>query len=82
MKKFDNELHNLYTGDYLQCSACKEWIYRSPIYPPYSFKFKDVTNAYYKHARCCMGLRRLIVTFGKTNTKNHGKEKSNRREDQ
>lgn len=58
--KSDNELHNLWCGDYLSCQGCGHIIYAAPLVP-FTFKFRDITKVYWKHAEKCMSLKKLIV---------------------
>lgn len=71
MKKSHNELHNLWSGDYLKCTGCGGWIWSTRIFPPFTFKFKEVDRAYYKHVKECFALKRLIINF--RNGKNRNK---------
>jgi hypothetical protein len=61
MARHDNELHNLWCGDYLLCQACGCIIYASPL-QPFSFRFAEITGKYNRHLKDCMGLKRIVVT--------------------
>lgn len=58
--KKDNELHNLFTGDYLICKACGAIIYSAPLHP-FTFRFAEVTRKFHNHLLKCFGLQRLVV---------------------
>jgi hypothetical protein len=53
----NSELRNLWQGDYLLCSHCKEIIYRLP-YSTQLIYFRDISNAYFRHVKKCFSLKR------------------------
>jgi hypothetical protein len=64
-----SELHNLWQGDLLFCSACYALIYNLPLTGQVVY-FRNIDKAYYKHVKECMPLRRLIVTLRNGKAKN------------
>jgi NAD-dependent dihydropyrimidine dehydrogenase PreA subunit len=59
-RRSENELYNLWRGDYLQCTACHNIIYMTP--PAGIVYFRTIKAAYHDHITECMPLRRLLVT--------------------
>jgi len=59
--KGDNELHNVYRGDYLSCQACGHVIWAAPLSGLDTFKFSSVRGSYFKHLQKCFGLKKLVV---------------------
>lgn len=56
----NSELTILYHGDFLSCQACGAWIFH--IAPTaVKYRYRDINNAYTKHAVECFGLKRLII---------------------
>lgn len=56
----NDELRNLFQGDYLTCRACGQIIFSSRPGQT-TFFFRDVTWNYHSHLRRCFGLKRLVV---------------------
>ena len=50
----------IFRGDYLTCSACEKIIWFAKDGARY-FYYRDIRAAYQKHARNCLGLRKIIV---------------------
>lgn len=53
----NDELRNLFTGDYLVCRACGEIVYQAPL-TPRTFKFSEVARAVRNHWKKCAAFRR------------------------
>lgn len=56
----NDELRNLFTGDYLVCRGCGEIIYQAPLHAT-TFRFSDIDRAVGRHMKVCMALKRLFM---------------------
>jgi hypothetical protein len=72
MKRSDNELRNLFYGDYLICNACNQIVFRAPSQPPGRVSFREISSSYFSHLKNCFALKRLIVNtrHGKAENRN------------